>query len=158
MWTGPAETLELGLILSAQHGMHWRQGRFFARKLGIEPACIAWIFKRWTERRGDTFVEHVVPIDIGEEGMCLDLVCIGRACAQPASWIAREEFFQDRDGICRHVQRIQRFVFQNRVKDLVLVIAGSSARMALGCADRPVDAAIAGIVDEVDMPLVTESR
>ena len=44
------------------------------------------------------------------------------------------------------------------VGDLVLVISGSSARMASGCADRPVDAAIAGIVDEVDMPLVTESR
>ncbi|MGH9319596.1 MAG: EutN/CcmL family microcompartment protein [Vicinamibacteria bacterium] len=36
--------------------------------------------------------------------------------------------------------------------DLVLVVSGSSARMASGCADRPVDAAIAGIVDEVDVP------
>jgi len=38
------------------------------------------------------------------------------------------------------------------VGDLVLVISGSSARMASGCADRPVDAAVAGIVDEVDLP------
>ena len=37
------------------------------------------------------------------------------------------------------------------VGDLVLVISGSSARMASGCADRPVDAAIAGIVDHVDV-------
>lgn len=37
------------------------------------------------------------------------------------------------------------------VGELVLVISGSSARMATGCADRPVDAAIAGVVDEVDL-------
>ena len=37
------------------------------------------------------------------------------------------------------------------VGDLVLVVSGSSARMASGCADRPVDAAVAGIVDEVDL-------
>jgi microcompartment protein CcmK/EutM len=37
------------------------------------------------------------------------------------------------------------------VGELVLVVSGSSARMATGCADRPVDAAIAGIVDEVDV-------
>ncbi|HXV65148.1 MAG TPA: EutN/CcmL family microcompartment protein [Vicinamibacteria bacterium] len=36
------------------------------------------------------------------------------------------------------------------VGELVLVVSGSSARMATGCADRPVDAAIAGIVDEID--------
>jgi ethanolamine utilization protein EutN len=32
----------------------------------------------------------------------------------------------------------------------VLVVSGSSARMAAGLADRPVDAAIVGIVDTVD--------
>ena len=37
------------------------------------------------------------------------------------------------------------------VGDLVLVISGSSARMVSGCADRPVDAAIAGIIDDVDI-------
>ncbi len=37
------------------------------------------------------------------------------------------------------------------VGELVLVVSGSSARMASGCADRPVDAAVAGIVDEVDL-------
>jgi microcompartment protein CcmK/EutM len=36
--------------------------------------------------------------------------------------------------------------------ELVLVVSGSSARMASGCTDRPVDAAIAGVVDEVDLP------
>ena len=34
----------------------------------------------------------------------------------------------------------------------VLVVGGSSARMAHGLADRPVDAAIVGIVDTVDTP------
>jgi microcompartment protein CcmK/EutM len=37
------------------------------------------------------------------------------------------------------------------IGELVLVVSGSSARMTTGCADRPVDAAIAGIVDEVDL-------
>ena len=33
----------------------------------------------------------------------------------------------------------------------VIVVAGSSARMAEGCKDQPVDSAIVGIVDEVSM-------
>lgn len=37
------------------------------------------------------------------------------------------------------------------VGEMVLVISGSSARMAAGCADRPVDAAVAGIVDAIDL-------
>jgi microcompartment protein CcmK/EutM len=34
-------------------------------------------------------------------------------------------------------------------RERVLLVQGSSARMAEGCKDRPVDAAIVGIVDEV---------
>ena len=34
-------------------------------------------------------------------------------------------------------------------KERVLVVAGSSARMAEGCKDLPVDTAIVGIVDDV---------
>ncbi len=37
------------------------------------------------------------------------------------------------------------------VGELVLVVSGSSARMASGCQDRPIDAAVAGIVDAVDL-------
>ena len=37
-------------------------------------------------------------------------------------------------------------------RELVLSVSGSSARMADGCKDRPVDNAIVGIVDDVDMP------
>jgi microcompartment protein CcmK/EutM len=36
-------------------------------------------------------------------------------------------------------------------RELVLVVSGSSARMAEGCKDRPVDAAIVGIVDAVSL-------
>jgi microcompartment protein CcmK/EutM len=36
-------------------------------------------------------------------------------------------------------------------KELVLVVSGSSARMADGCKDKPVDAAIVGIVDSVHL-------
>jgi microcompartment protein CcmK/EutM len=37
------------------------------------------------------------------------------------------------------------------VREIVLVVQGSSARMAEGCKDMPIDAAIIGIVDTVDV-------
>lgn len=37
------------------------------------------------------------------------------------------------------------------IGETVLVVSGSSARMAEGMKDRPVDAAIIGVVDEVDV-------
>jgi len=36
-------------------------------------------------------------------------------------------------------------------RETVLVVSGSSARMAEGCKDRPVDLAIVGIVDTVSL-------
>ena len=36
-------------------------------------------------------------------------------------------------------------------RELVLAVSGSSARMAEGCKDRPVDLAIVGIVDNVSL-------
>jgi ethanolamine utilization protein EutN len=36
--------------------------------------------------------------------------------------------------------------------DRVLVVSGSSARMASGLKDQPVDAAIIGVIDTVEMP------
>ena len=35
-------------------------------------------------------------------------------------------------------------------REKVLIVTGSSARMAYGCKDTPVDAAIVGIVDQVE--------
>ena len=37
------------------------------------------------------------------------------------------------------------------IGDTVLIVSGSSARMASGLKDCPVDAAIVGVVDEVDV-------
>ena len=37
------------------------------------------------------------------------------------------------------------------IGERVIAVAGSSARMAEGCKDTPVDNAIVGIVDEVDL-------
>ena len=37
------------------------------------------------------------------------------------------------------------------VREEVLIVQGSSARMAAGCKDTPVDAAIVGIVNQVDL-------
>lgn len=42
--------------------------------------------------------------------------------------------------------------------ELVLVVAGSSARMSEGCQDRPVDAAIVGVVDDVDLAATALAR
>ena len=36
-------------------------------------------------------------------------------------------------------------------RELVICVSGSSARMAEGCRDTPVDTAIVGIVDSVDL-------
>ena len=36
-------------------------------------------------------------------------------------------------------------------KEVVLIVGGSSARMAEGCKEKPVDQAIVGIVDSVDL-------
>ena len=38
---------------------------------------------------------------------------------------------------------------QAGLKEDVLIVQGSSARMAQGCKDTPVDAAIVGLVDQV---------
>jgi microcompartment protein CcmK/EutM len=36
-------------------------------------------------------------------------------------------------------------------RELVIIVSGSSARMAEGCKDKPVDASIVGIVDDVHL-------
>ena len=38
------------------------------------------------------------------------------------------------------------------IGELVLIVTGSSARMACSCQDRPVDAAVVGIIDNIDVP------
>ena len=38
------------------------------------------------------------------------------------------------------------------VGETVLIVSGSSARMASGMKDTPVDAAVVGIIDEIDVP------
>ena len=43
-------------------------------------------------------------------------------------------------------------------RETVLVVSGSSARMAAECKDRPVDAAIVGIVDSVKLDEAHEAE
>ena len=43
-------------------------------------------------------------------------------------------------------------------RETVLVVSGSSARMASECKDRPVDAAIVGIVDAVELDVQHEAE
>ena len=42
--------------------------------------------------------------------------------------------------------------------EIVLIVTGSSARNAAECKDRPVDAAIVGIVDEVMLDAIHEAQ
>ena len=37
------------------------------------------------------------------------------------------------------------------IGETVLVVSGSSARMSTGCTDRPIDSAVVGIVDTIDL-------
>ncbi len=43
-------------------------------------------------------------------------------------------------------------------RETVLIVSGSSARMAAECKDRPVDAAIIGIVDTVHLDAQHEAE
>ena len=43
-------------------------------------------------------------------------------------------------------------------RETVLVVSGSSARMAAECKDRPVDAAIIGIVDAIELDAKHEAE
>ena len=43
-------------------------------------------------------------------------------------------------------------------RELVMIVSGSSARMADGCKDKPVDAAIIAIVDEVSLDAERRSK
>jgi ethanolamine utilization protein EutN len=43
-------------------------------------------------------------------------------------------------------------------RETVLVVSGSSARMAADCKDRPVDAAIIGVVDSVKLDSAHEAE
>lgn len=43
-------------------------------------------------------------------------------------------------------------------RETVLLVSGSSARMAADCKDRPVDAAIVGVVDTVQLDAVHEGE
>src|SRR5689334_10728190 len=43
------------------------------------------------------------------------------------------------------------------IGEMVLIVSGSSARMASGMKDCPVDAAIVGIVDHVDVPELAQA-
>jgi len=44
------------------------------------------------------------------------------------------------------------------IGELVLIVTGSSARMVCRCKDRPVDAAVVGIIDNIDVPGTVSRR
>ena len=79
MRSGPTEALKLSLILRTQHRVDRSEGWLLASELGIEPTGITGVLECWAERRWDAFVEHVVPVDIPEERVRLDLLGVCRA-------------------------------------------------------------------------------
>lgn len=66
------------------------EGRFLAGEFSVEPAGITWIFEGRSKGRCDSLVEHVVPIDVAEEGVRLYFLCISRAGTKSLAGIASE--------------------------------------------------------------------
>ncbi len=102
--------------------MHRRQRRLLAGELGVEPAGVAGVLERGAEGWGDAFVEHVVPVDVAEERVGLDLFgVLGRA--EAAGGVARQQLLQidtESAGMCNGYSGL---VLEDGVEDLVLVVA-----------------------------------
>ena len=57
--------------------------------LCVEPGRVAGTLECRAERRTDPLVQQVVPVEIAEERVRLDLLGIVRTCAKAPRWIAR---------------------------------------------------------------------
>jgi hypothetical protein len=87
-------------------------------------------------------VEDVVPVDVLEEGLLLDLLRVDFGRSQSPVGVARKELWEahsmnndrygrhfttnllkDGDRVAGHVDRVQRLVLEDGVEDLVLVVA-----------------------------------
>jgi hypothetical protein len=66
---------------------------------------------------------HVIPIDISKKWLAHYLLRVGRAATEPHIRLTSQQLLENGDGIARHMNRIQRFVGENSVIDLIFILA-----------------------------------
>ncbi|KAH8911185.1 hypothetical protein BR93DRAFT_324001 [Coniochaeta sp. PMI_546] len=103
--------------------LHRRKHRRNARKFRVEVARVRRALDARQERRLHALVVDVVPVDVPEERLAHDLLRVRRPAAQPLVRLARQQLLQDGHAVARHRDGVQRFVGQDGVVDLVLVLA-----------------------------------
>lgn len=87
----PREPCKLLLIGGAQLSMYWRQCRLFARELLIEIRGVGGSLDSREVGRWDLFVVYIVEIDVFEEEVSLDILCIGFTSSQSPRGVSSEE-------------------------------------------------------------------
>lgn len=63
----------------------------------------------------------IIPVDVAEESVAHNLLGVRDPRAESDFGFAGEQFLQDRHGIARHVDRVEGFVRENGIVDLVFV-------------------------------------
>jgi hypothetical protein len=66
---------------------------------------------------------YVFPIDISEKWLAHYLLRVGRAAAESHIGLTSQQLLENGNGIARHMDRIQRFISENGVIDLVFILA-----------------------------------
>jgi hypothetical protein len=89
--TYPREPFELLLVSRRQLSVDRGQGRLLASELLVEVAGIGAPVDGWEVWRRNTLVEDVLPADISEEGLALDLDGIVLARTQPPLRVPSEK-------------------------------------------------------------------
>lgn len=105
----PGKGLELCLVLCRQNAVDRRQRGLFTGKLSVEPAGVTGVLELGAKGWCDPLVEHVVPIDVAEKGVCLDFLCVRGASPESLGGVSRKELWRVRKSVssvihsCRHV-------------------------------------------------------
>lgn len=86
--------------------LHRRKDWCNTCELGVEIACIRRIGDLRLERWLDSLVIDVVPIDVSEERLAHDFLCIGRTASKTLIRLPSEKLLQDGDRVARHVNRV----------------------------------------------------
>lgn len=137
------EASEFFLHRLRQDTLHWRQDRRDTREFGVEVAGVGFVLDGGHEsicasqsgvliidfsakvnlRCRDFLFVDVHPIDSFEECMAHDFLRVCRSTSQSQLRLACEELLKYRDRVARHVNRVERFIGQDGIVDLVLVLA-----------------------------------
>lgn len=126
--------------------LDWGENRSNACKLGVKVARVRSTLDLGQERRLNSLVVDVVPVDVAEEGLAHDLLRVGRAASKSLVGFSGEEFLKNGNGIPRHVNRVEGFISQNGVVNLVFVFTSEGRLLQKHLVDQdakspPVDCA-----------------